>query len=128
MRVKSPRRTRHNKVLKLAKGYRMTKHRLYKVAHEAVLHAGQYAYTGRKLKKRDLRSLWIVRINASLSAFNINYSGFIAALKKSSIQLDRKILSELSSRQPKVFAEIVKTAGFTFPAISSSGGSKQAKN
>lgn len=115
MRVKSPRRSRHNKVLKLAKGYRMTKHRLYKVAHEAVVHAGQYAFAGRKLKKRNLRSLWIVRINAALRRLGVKYSDFIAGLNKSSIQLDRKILSELAAKEPQTFAEIVKTAGFKLP-------------
>ena len=71
MRVKSPRRQRHNKVLKLAKGYRMTKHRLYKVAREAVVHAGQYAFAGRKLRRRDLRRTWIIRINAGLRALGV---------------------------------------------------------
>lgn len=113
MRVKSPRRQRHNKLLAQAKGYRMTKHRLYKVAHEAVVHAGQYAFAGRKLKKRDLRSLWIVRLNAGLRELGVTYSKFIPALKKANIQLDRKILSDLAVRQTSVFAEIVKSAGFT---------------
>jgi large subunit ribosomal protein L20 len=115
MRVKSPRRQRHNKILGLAKGYRMTKNRLYKVAHEAVVHAGQYAFAGRKLKRRDLRSLWIVRINAALSQLGIKYSVFISALKKSKIELDRKILSELATNHPEVFKQVVKTAGFTVP-------------
>jgi large subunit ribosomal protein L20 len=113
MRVKSPRRQRHNKILKLARGYRMTKHRLYKVAHEAVNHAGQYAFAGRKLKKRDLRALWIVRINGALAEMGIKYSAFISQLKKSNIALDRKILSDLVSSDPKTFAEVVKSAGFT---------------
>jgi len=113
MRVKSPRRQRHNKVLKLAKGYRMTKHRLYKVAREAVIHAGQYAFAGRHLRRRDLRSLWISRINAALRAHDIRYSDFISGLKKSGIELDRKVLAEFATRQPEVFSEIAKTAGFT---------------
>ncbi|OGD10525.1 50S ribosomal protein L20 [Candidatus Amesbacteria bacterium RIFOXYB1_FULL_44_23] len=112
MRVKSPRRQRHNKVLKLAQGYRMARHRLYKAAHESVVHAGQYAFMGRKLRKRDFRALWIVRINAALSSLGVTYHLFISALKKSSIQLDRKILSELASNQPQVFKKIVETAGF----------------
>lgn len=115
MRVKSPRRQRHNKILNLAKGYRMTKNRLYKVAHEAVVHAGQYAFNGRKLKKRDLRSLWIVRINAALAGLGIKYSLFISALKKSQISLDRKILSELATNHPQVFKDIVKSAGLNVP-------------
>jgi large subunit ribosomal protein L20 len=115
MHVKSPRRQRHNKILKLARGYRMTKHRLYKVAHEAVIHAGQYAFAGRRLRRRDLRSLWIVRINAALDSFDVSYSRFISALKKAKIQLDRKVLSELATNQPKVFEAVVKAAGFKLP-------------
>lgn len=111
MRVKSPRLHRHKKVLKLAKGYRMTRHRLYKVAREAVLHAGQYAYIGRKLKKRDLRSVWILRINAALRSLDLTYSRFIPALKKARIEIDRKILADLASRYPQAFTQIVKTAG-----------------
>ena len=113
MRVKSPRRQRHNKVLKLAQGYRLSRHRWYRVAHEAVIHAGQYAFIGRKLRRRDLRAIWITRINAALSALGVKYHEFVSALKKSSIQIDRKILSELATRQPEVFKEIVKSAGFT---------------
>jgi large subunit ribosomal protein L20 len=113
MRVKSPRRQRHNKVLNLAKGYRMTKNRLYKVAHEAVTHAGQYAFAGRKIRRRDFRVLWISRINAALKNMGVRYGDFINSAKKSSILLDRKILSELATNQPGVFAKIVKAAGFT---------------
>jgi large subunit ribosomal protein L20 len=112
MRVKSPRRQRHNKILKLAKGYRMTKHRLYKVAHEAVIHAGQYAFAGRRLRRRDLRRLWIIRINAALAQFGVSYSRFIAALNSKKIQLDRKILSELATNEPQAFAAVMKAAGF----------------
>ena len=114
MRVKSPRLKRHKKILKLAIGYRMTRHRLYKVAKEAVLHAGQYAYAGRKIRRRDLRSTWITRINAALRLLNVKYSDFIPALKKANIQLDRKILADLAVHQPKAFKEVVKTAGFSF--------------
>jgi large subunit ribosomal protein L20 len=113
MRVKSPRRQRHNKILKLAKGYRMTRHRLYKVAHEAVTHAGEYAFMGRKLKKRDLRRTWIVRINASLDSMGISYSKFIDGLNKSNIKIDRKVLSDLATRQPEAFKAVVSAAGFT---------------
>lgn len=114
MRVKSNRRQRHNKLLSRAKGFRMTKNRLYKVASEAVLHAGQYAFMGRKLKKRDLRSTWIVRINAGLRDLGVTYSKFIAALKKNKIEVDRKILGELVVNQPNVFQAIVKKTGFKF--------------
>lgn len=107
MRVKSPRRQRHNKVLKLAAGYRMARHRRYKVAREAVVHAGQHAFSGRHLKRRDLRRLWILRLNAALRSLGITYSQFIPALKKAKIEIDRKILSDLAVRQPEVFKAIV---------------------
>ncbi len=112
MRVKSPRRQRHNQVLALAKGYRMSRHRWYRVAHEAVIHAGQYAFAGRKIRRRDLRLLWISRINAALKNQGVRYSNFIAAAKTKSIQLDRKILSDLATNQPNVFDKVVKAAGF----------------
>lgn len=112
MHVKSPRRQRHNKVLEITKGFRMTKNRLYKVAHEAARHAGQYAFAGRKLRRRDLRSTWIIRMKASLEDLGIKYSQFISALKKTNILLDRKILSELATNQPAVFKQVVKSAGF----------------
>ncbi|KKU28867.1 MAG: 50S ribosomal protein L20 [Candidatus Amesbacteria bacterium GW2011_GWA2_47_11b] len=115
MRVKSPRRQRHNKVLKLAKGYRMTRHRLYKVAREATIHAGQYAFAGRHLRRRDLRATWIIRLNAALRSLGVTYSKFIPALKKANIGLDRKILADLAIRQPETLKEIVKKAGFTLP-------------
>ncbi|HBC72642.1 MAG: 50S ribosomal protein L20 [Candidatus Amesbacteria bacterium GW2011_GWB1_47_19] len=111
MRVKSPRRQRHNKVLKLAKGYRMTKHRLYKVAREAVVHAGQYAFAGRKLRRRDLRRTWIIRINAGLRSLGVTYSQFISAAKKANIEVDRKILADLAARQPEVFKSVVSATG-----------------
>lgn len=111
MHVKSPRRARHNKILKLAKGYRMTKHRLYKVAHEAVIHAGQYAFAGRHIRRRDLRRLWIIRINAALNQFGISYSKFISVLKSKNILLDRKILSEFATNEPKAFEAVIKAAG-----------------
>lgn len=109
MRVKTghTRRRRHKKILKLAKGYRMTKRRLYKVAKEAVLHAGQYAYHGRKLRKRDFRRLWIQRINAALNNSGLNYSRFIKALKTHKIELNRKILADLAVKDPKAFQRII---------------------
>ena len=107
MRVKSPRRQRHNKVLSQAKGYRMTKHRLYRVAREATIHASQYAFAGRHLRRRDLRSLWIVRLNAAVRSLGLTYSKFIAGLKKANIQIDRKILADLAVKQPSVFSKIV---------------------
>ena len=88
----------------------MTKNRLVKVAIEADLHAGQYAYIGRKLRKRNFRTLWIVRINAAIHKADptLNYSRFIAGLKKAKIELDRKMLSELAVRDFSAFEQIVK--------------------
>jgi large subunit ribosomal protein L20 len=98
---------KHKKLHELTAGYRMTKSRLIKVAQEAVLHAGEYAHTGRKLKKRDMRSLWILRINQATQQMDLSYSRFINALKKAEIPLDRKILSELAVKDPEVFKVIV---------------------
>lgn len=112
MRVKSVSSRRHRQTLKLAKGYRMTKHRLYKVAQEAVLHAGQYAFAGRKLRRRDLRAVWITRINAALRSAGTTYSRFISALKSKNIQLDRRTLSDLAVRQPEAFKAVLTAAGF----------------
>lgn len=98
----------HKKVLKLAKGYRMTRHKQIKKATEAVLHAGQYAYAGRKLRKRDFRSLWITRINAALRNEGTSYSVFINQMKKKNIELDRKVLACLASEHPQVFTALVK--------------------
>lgn len=114
MRVKSISARRHRKVLEQAKGYRQARSRRIQTAKEAVLHAGAYAYHGRKLKKRDLRSLWIVRMGASLKEVGVSYSRFIAALKKEKIELDRKILSEIATKNPETFKEIIKSAGFSF--------------
>lgn len=108
MRVKSNRRQRHNKILQANKGYRMSKHRLYKVAKEAAIHAGQYAFAGRKNRKRDFRRLWITRIGAALAPFSVSYSRFIANLKKVNILVDRKILSDLAITDPEAFGAVVK--------------------
>lgn len=101
------RRKRHKKVIKQTKGYRMTKSRLYKAAHEALLHAGQYAYAGRKRKKRDQRQLWIIKINAALKSLNLTYNQFIHKLKKADVELDRKILADLAESDPETFKLIV---------------------
>jgi len=99
---------RHKKVFEMTKGYRMTKHRLIRVGHEAALHAGEYAFAGRKQKKRDFRRLWITRINGALSNLGISYSQFIAGLKKTNIQLDRKILAEIISEDINTFKRVVE--------------------
>ncbi|OGK15601.1 50S ribosomal protein L20 [Candidatus Roizmanbacteria bacterium RIFCSPLOWO2_02_FULL_37_19] len=100
-------RRRHKKVLKQAKGYRMARRRLFKTAQEAVLHAGEYAFMGRKLRKRDFRSLWITRMNASLRDLGTTYSVFIKHMKDHHIELDRKILALLAVKKPKIFKQIV---------------------
>jgi large subunit ribosomal protein L20 len=98
---------KHKKLLKAARGYWMTRRRLVRKAHEAVLHAGQYAYAGRKLRKRDARRDWILHINESLKTQGLKYSLFINKLKAANIALDRKILSQLTLEYPDVFAKIV---------------------
>ena len=109
MRVKTGtvRRQKHKKVLQQTKGFWMTRHKRYKVAHEALMHAGQYAYNGRRIRRRDFRKLWIVRFNAALNPFNIKYSVFIKSLKDKKIELNRKILSEISIHDPDTFKSIV---------------------
>ncbi len=108
-RVKSTASRRHRKVLKLARGYKQSRRRRIMTAKEAVLHAGQYAYAGRKLRKRDIRSLWIVRMNAAVRQEGLNYSKFIAALKKNKIDLDRKILAEIAATDNATFKQIVSS-------------------
>jgi len=102
-------RRKHNKLLQLTKGYRGTKSKLIKVAKEAALHAGQYAFHGRKLRKRDFRTLWIIRIGEAAKKEGMSYSVFIDRLKKANIQLDRKILSDLVVNDPSTFKHIVDT-------------------
>lgn len=102
-------RRKHNKLLHLAKGYRGTKSSLIKTAKQAVLHAGAYAFHGRKLRKRDFRSLWIVRISQAVKQQDMSYSVFMDKLKKSNINLDRKILSDLVVNDPATFKHIVDT-------------------
>lgn len=101
---------KHKKVLKMTQGYRMTRNRLIKVAKESVLHAGEYAFAGRKLKKRDMRRLWISRINQSVQKMDLHYSQFIHALQKADIHLDRKMLAELVTNDPNVFKVVVDKA------------------
>ena len=102
-------RRKHNKLLSLTKGYRGTKSSLIKAGHEAELHARQYAYHGRKLRKRDFRTLWITRISEAIKLEDMNYSTFINKLSKANIKLDRKILSNLIVEDPNAFKQIVDT-------------------
>ena len=98
---------RRKKILKLAKGYRGTKSKLYRSAKESVERGLNFAYTGRKLKKRDFRSLWIVRISAAARLNGLNYSQLMHGLKLAEIDLDRKVLADLAVHQPESFAEVV---------------------
>jgi len=101
------RRKRHKKIIKMAKGYWMARHRLIRRAKEAIVHAGQYAYVGRRLRKRDLRRLWIQRINAALTPYEISYNQFINGLKEAKIELDRKTLADLAFSDPATFKLII---------------------
>ena len=103
-------KARHKKVLKQAKGYFGSKHRLYKTAKEQLMHSGQYAYRDRKQKKREFRKLWITRINAACSQNDISYSRFIEGLTKAGVEVNRKMLSEIAINDPKTFTELVKVA------------------
>ena len=103
-------RKRRNKILKLAKGYWGSKSKHYKMANQAVMKSGVYAYTGRKLKKRDFRSLWITRISAAAKLNGMNYSTFINGLKKAGIDLNRKMLSEIAISDPAAFTALTEQA------------------
>ena len=103
-------KARHKKVLKEAKGYFGSKHRLYKTAKEQLMHSGQYAFRDRKQKKRDFRKLWITRINAACRQNDISYSRFIEGLTKAGVEVNRKMLSEIAINDPKAFTELVKVA------------------
>ncbi|MBU0578991.1 50S ribosomal protein L20 [Patescibacteria group bacterium] len=107
------RRRRHKKILKLTKGYRGTYNRLIKRAKEALLHADQYSYIGRKLRKRNFKKLWIIRINAGLKKIDADfkYSHFIAALNKTQIKINRKMLAELVVNHPEAFKAVVDKSG-----------------
>ena len=101
---------KHKKILKLAKGYKGARSKVYRVAKQAVIRAGQFSYRDRRLKKRTFRALWIVRINAGCRNNGITYSKFISGLKKSGVELDRKILSEIAVSDKSAFAQLVETA------------------
>ena len=103
-------RKRRNKMLKLASGYWGSKSKHFKMAKQAVYKSGNYAFVGRKLKKRDFRRLWITRISAAVAPFDINYSRFMNGLKKAGIELNRKALSEMAIADPAAFAALVDNA------------------
>ena len=103
-------RKRRKKTLKLAKGYFGSKHTLFKTAKQQVMKSGQYAYIGRKQRKRDFRRLWITRISAGAKANGMNYSTFMNGLKKAGIEINRKMLSEMAINDPAAFTEVVNKA------------------
>ena len=103
-------RKRRNKVLKLAKSYWGSKSTHFKMAKQAVIKSGTYAYVGRKLKKREFRQLWIARISAAVAPMGINYSRFMYGLKKAGIEMNRKTLSEMAINDAAAFAALVETA------------------
>ena len=103
-------RKRRNKILKSAKGYWGAKSKHFKMAKQAVMKSGNYAFIGRKLKKRDFRSLWITRISAQAKVNGINYSQFMHGLKKANINLNRKMLAELAVNDKDAFASLVEKA------------------
>ena len=106
-RVKSLAAKRHRKIKALARGYKHARRRRVKSAKEALLHAGQYSYIGRRLRKRDLRKLWIRRISAATQEQQISYSKFIKKMKDEKIDLDRKILADIAVNDPSTFEKIV---------------------
>ncbi len=112
MRVKgsTPTRNRRKKVLKLAKGYFGSKHLLFRTAHEQVMHSQKYAYVSRKQLKRDMRKLWIARINAACHMNDISYSKFMHGLKLANINLNRKMLSEIAIHDEAAFTQLVEEA------------------
>ncbi|MFN5745680.1 MAG: 50S ribosomal protein L20 [Methylococcaceae bacterium] len=103
-------RARHKKVLKQAKGYYGARSRVYRVAKQAVIKAGQYAYRDRRQRKRQFRSLWIVRINAAARECGLSYSRFMDGLKKASVEIDRKVLADIAVRDKEAFAALAKIA------------------
>jgi large subunit ribosomal protein L20 len=103
-------RRRHNKILKLAKGQRMSRHLLWRRANEAMLHSLFYATRDRRRRKRDMRQLWIARINAAARLNGITYSRLMHSMKQAQIELDRKVLADLAVRDPQVFTRIVEVA------------------
>ncbi|AEE13932.1 50S ribosomal protein L20 [Thermodesulfobium narugense DSM 14796] len=100
-------RRRHKKVLKMTKGFRGSLHKLYRTANQHLLHALKYAFVDRRRKKREFRSLWIVRINAAVREYGLSYSKFMNALKKSGLDIDRKVLAQMALSYPEQFKKVV---------------------
>lgn len=106
-RVKSPAQRKHRVLRKATRGFRNARRRRVKAGQEAILHAGQYAYHGRKLRKRNLRALWIMRLNAAAREHGLSYNKLVAGLKSAKIEIDRKILADIAVTDPSSFKEIV---------------------
>jgi large subunit ribosomal protein L20 len=103
-------RKRHKSILDQAKGYSGARSRVFKVAKQAVIKAGQYAYRDRRVKKRNFRALWIVRINAGARSHGLSYSVFMNGLNKANIDIDRKVLADIAMHEPETFAAIAEQA------------------
>ena len=112
-------RARHKKVLALAKGFRGRRKNVFRIAKEAVMRAGQYAYRDRRNKKRVFRQLWIARINAATRGLGVTYSKFMAGLKKAGVGIDRKVLADMAVNDPPAFAALVELAKAAVPAANS---------
>lgn len=106
----TPKQRRHKKWLKRAKGFRGRRHTTFKLAKEAVLKAGQYAYRDRRQRKNTLRQRWTLQINAAARAHDLTYSRLINALRSANIEIDRKTLAQIASEQPEIFTQIIKAA------------------
>jgi len=111
-------RARHQKVLDQAKGYRGRRKNVYRIAKEAVMKAGQYAYRDRRAKKRDFRNLWIARINAAARECGMTYSVFMNGLKKAAVEVDRKVLADIAVFDKPAFAKLVETARASLVPVS----------
>ncbi len=109
-------RARHKKVLNLAKGYRGRRKNVYRIAKQAVMKAGQYAYRDRRQRKRQFRQLWIARINAAARECGLSYSKFMNGLKRAAIEVDRKVLADIAVFDKPVFAQLVEKAKAALPA------------
>ena len=105
---------RHLRILKLAKGYRGTRSKLFRRANEAVIRAGEHAFAGRRKRRRDMRRLWIARISGALSQTDMNYSKFIGGLEKANLNLNRKTLSQMAIEDPKAFEKVLAEVKKTF--------------
>jgi large subunit ribosomal protein L20 len=115
-------RVRRKKILRKAKGYYGARRKTFRVAKQAVIKAGQYAYRDRRQRKREFRSLWIARINAAVRPFGLSYSRFINGLKRAEIEVDRKALADLAIHEPEAFAAIAKQASEALEQASAAAG------